>query len=69
VITIKIAVNENSISFFCQNSLFPKKEEKQRTGIGLTNTRQRLAYLYPEKYLLSINTENDLYTVKLILET
>ena len=69
VITIKIAVNEKSISFFCQNNLFPQKEEKQRTGIGLTNTRQRLAYLYPEKYLLSINTENDLYTVKLILET
>ncbi|WP_426669299.1 sensor histidine kinase [Mucilaginibacter sp. McL0603] len=68
-IVIKIMGNETGISFFCQNRIFPEKDEKQRTGIGLKNTKQRLAHLYPGKYKLDIDTEAQLYTVKLMLQT
>lgn len=67
-IIIRIDVNKNDITFFCQNQIFPVKNNNERTGIGLKNTRQRLMHLYPGKYLLDIDTDNQLYTVKLILE-
>lgn len=69
VIVIKIKSNETGIYFFCQNKIFPEKEENKRAGIGLINTRQRLAHLYPGKHILNINTENELYTVELTLHT
>ena len=69
VIVIKIIGNETGISFFCQNRIFPEKDEKQRAGIGLKNTMQRLDHLYPSRYKLDIDTEAQLYTVKLMLQT
>ena len=68
-IIIKLKGEGTSISFFCQNRIFPEKDEKHRAGIGLANTKQRLEYLYPGKHFLDINTDNQLYTVKLILHT
>ena len=68
-IVIKLKGDDTGISFFCQNRIFPEKEEKRREGIGLRNTQKRLAHLYPGKYILDINTDNHLYTVKLILHT
>jgi two-component system LytT family sensor kinase len=69
VIVIKINGSKMGISFFCQNRIFPEKEENRRAGIGLKNTRQRLAYLYPGKHTLNIDDENQLYTVELTLRT
>jgi hypothetical protein len=68
-IMIKLKGESTSISFFCQNSIFPEKDKKHRVGIGLKNTKQRLEYLYPGKHFLDINTDNQSYTVKLILHT
>jgi len=68
-IIIKLNGDNTGITFFCQNSIFPEKDEKRRAGIGLKNTKQRLAHLYPNKHNLDINTDNQLYTVKLIMKT
>ena len=68
-IIIRVAGDDTGISFFCQNSIFPDKDEKRRVGIGLKNTKQRLEHLYPKKHILDINTDNQLYTVKLMLQT
>jgi hypothetical protein len=68
-ITIRLTGDNTGITFFCQNSIFPEKNEKRRVGIGLKNTKQRLEHLYPNKHILDINTDNKLYTVKLTLQT
>ncbi len=68
-IDIKLSGDESGIYFFCQNKIFPEKDKNRRVGIGIKNTRQRLAYLYPNKYILDISTENQLYTVELTLRT
>jgi hypothetical protein len=64
---IKLAIEDNVLSLFCQNSIHPDKVNKERSGIGLTNTKKRLQYIYPEKHILEINDDNRLFTVKLTI--
>ncbi len=66
-VSINILVHENGISFYSQNRIFHSKNVDERAGVGMDNVKQRLAYLYPDKHVLSINTENQLYTVNLII--
>jgi LytS/YehU family sensor histidine kinase len=41
---------------------------KNANGIGITNLKRRLELLYPEKYKLTSNTENEFYESNLILD-
>ncbi len=66
-IVIKLFSGQQSIRFFCSNKIYPVNKKMDRTGIGLSNTRQRLQHLYPGKHVLNIVTENDYYTVSLTL--
>lgn len=68
-ITIKLTVDRDQISFYCLNKLFDTKRNVERTGIGISNTRQRLQHLYPNKHSLKIDTNNGFYTVQLTLES
>lgn len=68
VIAIDIAINENNIAFFCENTIFENKSDSSRTGIGITNTRRRLEHLYPGRHVLTISQDNRLYTVQLTLK-
>jgi LytS/YehU family sensor histidine kinase len=67
-VSIKLSADEKTITFFCQNKLFSTLRKVERTGIGITNTKQRLEALYPSKHLLNITKENGLYTVLLTLQ-
>jgi LytS/YehU family sensor histidine kinase len=67
-VTIKLSADEKTIALFCQNKLFQTLRRIERAGIGLKNSRQRLEFLYPNKHLLNITTENGLYTVLLTLQ-
>jgi len=67
IINIELIVEENKISFSCQNNIFDKTQKNNRKGIGIKNTRQRLEHMYPGKYNLDINTDNELFTVRLEL--
>ena len=67
-ITIKIFAEEKTIHFLCQNEIFNNLHSVDRAGIGITNAKKRLEYLYPNKHLLNIVSKNDLYTVELTLQ-
>ncbi|HVZ95605.1 MAG TPA: sensor histidine kinase [Chitinophagaceae bacterium] len=68
-IIIKLFIEENTITFYSQNKIFNAGYVYDRGGVGLSNTRRRLEYLYPGKYELDIKTENGFYTVQLTLHT
>jgi two-component system LytT family sensor kinase len=68
-VSISITVHDKRINFFCQNQVFTARAENNRTGIGMKNAKQRLAYLYPGKHTLNVSNDGELYTVMLTLES
>jgi sensor histidine kinase YesM len=64
-ILIRILATGDKTSFICQNKVFNGERNRERTGIGLTNTAQRLDYLYKNKYDLQTGIIDGVYTVKL----
>lgn len=67
-IVIKLITDEFNTTFYCKNRLFESKKMTERTGTGIENARQRLQYLYFNKHLLDINTQNGFFTVQLTLQ-
>ncbi|CAL1517301.1 hypothetical protein MMC2321_01034 [Chitinophaga sp. MM2321] len=67
-IIIALNTSPHKISFYCSNKLFTIPQETSPTGIGITNTRQRLDHLYPDKYELLIKEDNGVYAISLQLQ-
>ena len=68
-IDILITIDDDHVNFHSQNQVFNYKRHSERSGIGILNTRKRLDYLYANKYELTINNEDSLFTVDLILRS
>lgn len=68
VIVISISAEERTINFYCENNIFAIHTHLERSGIGITNTKKRLQFLYPNKHLLTINQENNKFIVQLTLQ-
>ncbi|MGA0559191.1 sensor histidine kinase [Larkinella sp. VNQ87] len=64
-IDIRLVEEGNGIIFRCVNSY--ESTEIRPEGIGLTNVRRRLELLYPKRYTLTIDYENNRFTVLLTL--
>lgn len=67
-VRIEININGNELQFNCVNLIGNRKTEKDSSGIGLKNTKERLELLYPEKHLLLIDERNNRFTVDLTLK-
>lgn len=67
-IQIKVAIEKDKIFFACENSYRKNRGIKQDFG-GLGNelVKRRLALLYPEKHVLEIDDDGEIYSVKLTL--
>lgn len=66
-IDLYIHIKEDSIVFHSQNQKFKAKSYTERTGIGIFNTKKRLEYLYPQKHVLTIEEDEQLFKVDLVL--
>lgn len=67
-IHIKISTEGEKLFLHVQNTFnaaaIPSVENaNNRKGVGLENTKRRLDLLYPNRYVLSVNEENDVYKV------
>lgn len=66
---IDMRLKDNELHFDIENSvpeLLIRREKRQ--GIGLENLRRRLELLYSDRYVLDINIEDALFTVKLMIK-
>lgn len=67
VIRIQLNIEDEKIAFFCQNQIHRIPKDRERTGIGIENTKQRLQFLYPAKHELQIENLNQTFTVNLTI--
>ncbi|MCD8091622.1 MAG: histidine kinase [Bacteroides sp.] len=67
-ITIELRLKDDELHFFVENSV-PESvvQLKKKQGIGIENLKRRLELLYPGRYVLDINKEETLFTVKLMI--
>ncbi|WP_224998657.1 sensor histidine kinase [Cesiribacter sp. SM1] len=66
-IMIRLQAEENQISFYTRNRLFETPRPVISTGVGLSNTKQRLAHMYPHSHTLSIDSTGGYFTVTLTI--
>lgn len=68
VINIKLLVDNKMITFECVNMFSEHiKDTLEDSGLGNDLISKRLQLLYPNKHKLSINKNNQIYSVKLIV--
>lgn len=69
MIKIGLATYDNQLEFMVENSVPQNGFTKDKVGgIGLVNIKQRLELLYPDKHVLNINQNENLFKVFLKLD-
>ena len=66
-IKVKITVTKNELFFSAKNPVADKRDNSLENpgGIGLTNVQKRLQLLYPNRHLLQINRNENIFSVEL----
>ena len=69
-ITIKIELKNKTFMLSCSNPFDTKAVDKidvdwKESGVGIKNTKERLALLYPKKHTLVINEEDGVFKLRL----
>lgn len=65
-IKIKLTIEKDTIHFSVINSSFPQMEKITDSGIGLENLKKRLELLYPNRFELTQEERNSIYSAQLI---
>jgi len=68
-VEVVISIIENKLNFSIKNTVLNADENKNEDRIGLENIRKRLNLVYKENYQLKIETNNNWFTVNLIVNT
>jgi sensor histidine kinase YesM len=67
-IKIKLSVQSATLNFRCVNQTFPRQISPEGHGVGIENTKRRLALVYPEAHSLRLIQEEGQYVVALTLQ-
>ena len=67
-VKIEINIDEDDLKFTCINSIGSRNTDKDSSGIGLQNTKERLEFLYPKKHVLIIEEKDNRFIVNLELK-
>lgn len=64
-IKIEIKGIGHNLLISVQNSICPKNQQYNNSGIGLTNLKNRLSIIYPEKNTILTTQENNIFVVEI----
>lgn len=67
-VSILLQLKKNQLVLSIENSLLTQKTTEESTGVGLQNTRQRLAILYPHKHQLVLLRKKDRFHTQLTIQ-
>ncbi|NER15029.1 GHKL domain-containing protein [Leptobacterium flavescens] len=72
-IKIRVTLKNRQFYFYCENPFSKKSAEDidknwEQSGIGISNTKKRLQFLYPEKHKLNIDDTQNIFRVTLQLQ-
>jgi two-component system LytT family sensor kinase len=67
MISIRLSATVNRILFSCKNDIFKESDENERKSIGISNTRRRLEFQYPNTHELEIVNDGKMFEVRLLL--
>ncbi len=68
VVDVKIQITDDGLTLFVFNKKVPLAAKIESTGIGISNTAERLKLLYPNKHKIEIKENNETYSITLSLE-
>jgi LytS/YehU family sensor histidine kinase len=68
VVEVKIEITDTGLSLFVFNKIVPIAESIESTGIGITNTAERLKLLYPGRHSIDTKETMTTYSVTLLLK-
>ena len=67
-IVILISIRGNALKLHVENSIFHRIKSIEPSKLGLNNTKQRLELLYPSRYKLDINDDENKFIVDLAVD-
>ena len=68
IVEVKISVTATGLTMSAYNKKVPVARTFESTGIGISNTGQRLQLLYPGKHSIGIDEDDQTYFIQLTLE-
>lgn len=63
-----LRITEGNLIFRVENSVRVRGKHEKSSGIGLSNVRKRLEFLYPESHKLLVSEKENIYNVELTLK-
>lgn len=66
-ISVCLTTEDGKITFQCMNSVNKLANHSEATGIGLENVKRRMDIIYGDRYVLDINSRENIYSVNLII--
>lgn len=67
-VEVRIQVTETGLKMFVFNRIVPLAGSIESTGIGITNTAERLQLLYPDRHKVEVSENDETYSITLTLE-
>jgi hypothetical protein len=68
VVDIAVQITDDAVQLYVFNKKVPRSAAFLSTGIGLSNTAERLKHLYPGKHQLQITENKETYSVTLTIK-
>lgn len=67
-VEVQLQITETGLRMFVFNRIVPLAGSIESTGIGITNTAERLQLLYPDKHKVEVIKNDETYSITLTLE-